>query len=430
MLRSLRARTTLGATAIVALVVIIGAIAFFQVLSASVYGASERAATTRAEEIADRIEDGGSAVVTDLDDDVAQLVHADGTLIAASEEAEGVDLPLSDSPQIVQVDGEPALFVSEEVDDDSFLILGVPVDGDVETLTTVSTLLFVAVPVVVILVAVTTWLVVGRALRPVNRIRSEVEGISAERLHQRVPVPDSGDEIAELAVTMNRMLDRLDDSAQAQRRFISDASHELRSPLATIRQHAELAQAHPDVTSVTELADVVHGEGLRLQGLVDALLLLTRLDEGASSGAEGVDLDDIALAEASRLRRAGIAVDSAGIGAARVQGDPRLLGQLVRNLVDNAARHSHGRIALGVAELDGRAVLTVEDDGDGIAVADRDRVFERFVRLDEARARDAGGSGLGLAIVHGIVTASSGTIAVDESRWGGARFSVTFPATS
>lgn len=429
-LRSLRARTTIGATLIVALVLVLGAIAFFQVLSASVHGASERAAETRAEEIADRIEDASPRVLDDLDDDIAQLVDSAGAVIATSEEAEGVRLPVSDSPQTVSIDGESVLVVSTDVDDELTLLLGVSIEDDTETLGTVATLLVIAVPLVIALVGITTWLVVGRALRPVTRIRQEVDGITAERLHQRVPVPDSGDEIADLATTMNGMLDRLDTSAQAQRRFVSDASHELRSPLATIRQHAELAQSHPEVTSVSELAGIVHEEGLRLQGLVDALLLLTRLDEGAGRMLEPVDLDDLAFAEATRLRQAGHDVDGSGIGAARVMGDPRLLGQLVRNLADNAARHATAKIALTVTQHDGRAVLCVEDDGAGIAPADRERVFERFVRLDEARAREAGGSGLGLAIAHGIATSSSGTISIDESRWGGARFVVVLPSAT
>jgi signal transduction histidine kinase len=430
MLRSLRARTTAGATVVVALVLVLGAIAFFQVLSASVHGASERAVETRGEEIAERVDDASPSVLEDLDDDIAQVVDADGTVIAASEDAEGIELPISDSPQTTTVDGERVLIVSTDVDDERTLLLGLSIDDDAETLGTVAALLLIALPLVIVLVAVTTWLVVGRALRPVTRIRQEVEGITGERLHQRVPVPPSGDEIADLATTMNGMLDRLDAAAQAQRRFVSDASHELRSPLATIRQHAELAQAHPEVTSVSELAGVVHDEGLRLQGLVDALLLLTRLDEGAGRMLEPVDLDDLALAEATRLRHAGYDVDGSGIGAARVMGDPRLLGQLVRNLADNAARHAAGKIALTVTQQDGRAVLCVEDDGGGIALADRERVFERFVRLDEARARDAGGSGLGLAIVHGITTSSSGTISIDESRWGGARFVVVLPSAT
>jgi len=362
------------------------------------------------------------------------VIGQDGTVLLASEEAtDALDsgaLPHSDDARTVTIDGEPMLVIAEESENDQTLVLAVSVEDDAQTLTTVAVLLAIGAPVLLILVGVTTWLVVGRALRPVTRIRTEVNGITSERLDRRVPVPDSEDEIAALASTMNVMLDRLDAGAKAQRRFVSDASHELRSPLATIRQHAELAHAHPSTTSIEELSEVVTEEGLRLQGIVESLLLLARLDEGAGIHAEPVDLDDLALAEVRRLRSRGLEADGSGISAARVNGDPRLLGQLLRNLADNAARHARGRVAITVTSA-GRVVhVTVEDDGSGVPPDERERIFERFVRLDEARSRDAGGSGLGLAIVRGIAAAEGGTVAVDASRWGGARFVVTLPGAS
>ncbi|WP_292769549.1 cell wall metabolism sensor histidine kinase WalK [Microbacterium sp. UBA3486] len=430
----MRGRTTLGATVVVAVALLIGAFSFYGVLSASIHGSTERAAEQRLSELAERAGGPGGKGVDALDDEILQILGPDGSVRAASEEARdklgSTPLPADDDPQTTTVDGDTVLVVSEDIDGDQTLVLAVSMDDDAETLATVATLLAVAVPLLLLLVAVTTWLVVGRALRPVERIREEVDGITAERLHQRVPVPETADEIAALATTMNGMLDRLDAAATAQRRFVSDASHELRSPLATIRQHAELAQAHPDVTSIGELADVVSEEGLRLQGIVESLLLLARLDEGASTLDEAVDLDDIALGEVRRLRAAGIDVDGSGIHAARVHGDPRLLGQLMRNLADNAARHSRGRIAIGVIPSDGHVFVTVEDDGTGVPAEERERIFERFVRLDEARSRDAGGSGLGLAIARGLATRSRGTLTVDDSRWGGARFVLALPLST
>lgn len=429
--RSVRGRTTLGATVVVAVALLIGAFSFYGVLSASIHSSTERAAEQRLSELAERAGGPGGKGVDALDDEILQILGPDGSVRAASEEARdklgSTPLPADDDPQTTTVDGDTVLVVSEDLDGDQTLVLAVSMDDDAETLATVATLLAVAVPLLLLLVAVTTWLVVGRALRPVERIREEVDGITAERLHQRVPVPDTADEIAALATTMNGMLDRLDASATAQRRFVSDASHELRSPLATIRQHAELAQAHPEVTSIGELAEVVSEEGLRLQGIVESLLLLARLDEGASTLDEAVDLDDIALGEVRRLRAAGLDVDGTGIHAARVHGDPRLLGQLVRNLADNAARHSRGRVAIAVIPSDGYVFVTVEDDGAGVLAEERERIFERFVRLDEARSRDAGGSGLGLAIARGIAGSARGTLVVDDSRWGGARFVLTLP---
>ncbi|MER7523902.1 HAMP domain-containing sensor histidine kinase [Microbacterium oxydans] len=427
----MRGRTTLGATVVVAVALLIGAFSFYGVLSASVHDSTERAAEQRLSELAERAGGPGGKGVDALEDEILQILGPDGSVRAASEEARdklgSTPLPADDDPQTTTVDGDTVLVVSEDIDGDQTLVLAVSMDDDAETLATVATLLAIAVPLLLLLVAVTTWLVVGRALRPVERIREEVDGITAERLHQRVPVPETADEIAALATTMNGMLDRLDASATAQRRFVSDASHELRSPLATIRQHAELAQAHPEVTSIGELAEVVSEEGLRLQGIVESLLLLARLDEGASTLDEAVDLDDIALGEVCRLRAAGLDVDGTGIHAARVHGDPRLLGQLVRNLADNAARHSRGRVAIAVIPSDGYVFVTVEDDGAGVLAEERERIFERFVRLDEARSRDAGGSGLGLAIARGIAASSGGSLTVDDSRWGGARFVLTLP---
>ena len=181
--------------------------------------------------------------------------------------------------------------------------------------------------------------------------------------------------------------------------------------------------------SVVELADVVLAEGARLQGLVDALLLLARLEEGAKLAHQVVDLDDLALDEVHRSRPGDIQLDGSAIGPARVHGDPRLLGQVVRNLVDNAVRHARSRVSVSLAARGSTVELIVDDDGHGIAARDFARVFDRFVRLDEARARDEGGAGLGLAIVREIVDLHDGTVTVGEAPDGGARFTVVLPAT-
>ncbi|RZS68304.1 signal transduction histidine kinase [Agromyces ramosus] len=414
----------------IAVVMLVGAFAFLEILRGTVLGASARAGEVRAEELAGQVEAQGPDAVDGLEDEIVQLLSPGGDVEVASEDAPEASPPFAGEPQVSTIDDEPVLVITEELDGGGTLVLGVPIDDEMETLGTVTLLLTVSVPLVVLLVAGITWFVMGRALSPVARITAEVDDITAARLDRRVPVPASGDEIAALAETMNAMLERLDAAASAQRRFISDSSHELRSPLATIRQHAELAQAHPEVTSMTELADVALDEGLRLQGLVDALLLLARLDEGAPSPDEPVDLDDLVLAEASRLRTSGIAVDESGVGPARVHGNPQLLGQLVRNLTDNAARHARRSVAISLTQRDGRVVLMIDDDGDGIPEAQRERVFDRFVRLDEARDRDAGGSGLGLAIVRGVARAAHGVVTIEDAPLGGARFTVTLPAGS
>jgi signal transduction histidine kinase len=273
-----------------------------------------------------------------------------------------------------------------------------------------------------------TWVLVGRSLRPVERIRSRVRSITAARLDERVPVPRSGDEVARLAETMNEMLDRLDRAHGEQRRFLADASHELRSPLSTVIVGLEVAAADPSGQVWRETHPTMHAEAERMSELVHDLLLLAEADDtGLRLDRIDVDLDDLVDAEARRLRalrRVGVA---AQIAPARVRGDARKLGQLIRNLADNAVREAREQVRLTLALEDDEALLVIEDDGDGIPPQDRERVFDRFVRLDPARERGQGGTGLGLAIVAEVVRAHGGTVRVVESPLGGARFEVRLP---
>jgi signal transduction histidine kinase len=201
--------------------------------------------------------------------------------------------------------------------------------------------------------------------------------------------------------------------------------------VASIRQHAEVALAHPHDIVVDDLAGIVHRENLRVERLVDDLLLLARLDEGGHDGEEQIDLDDLVLAEAARLRETTpLTVDTTGVSAGRVLGRPAELERVVRNLADNAARYADRVVALAVRDSGAQTVLTVDDDGPGIAPADRDRVFDRFVRLDDARSRDGGGAGLGLAIVRAVVEAHGGVVSLAESPHGGARVELRFPDAS
>lgn len=297
------------------------------------------------------------------------------------------------------------------------------------TVATVVSLLAVALPLLLIVLGITIWFVVGRALRPVDLMRQQVDSVTASSLDRRIADPGTDDEVGRLAHTMNRMLQRLDDSRRSQNRFISDASHELKSPLASLRQYAEVARAHPDRISPDELSAAVLDEGARLESLVQGMLVLARADERTLARPETlVDLDDIVFAEARRLRDStSLSIDSSAVSAAQLQGDAGLLAQLVRNLVDNAVRHATSSVALAVRsnEADGTVVLVVDDDGEGVPEEHRERVFERFVRLDEARARDGGGSGLGLAIVREIAAAHGGTVTVEAATGGGASFTVT-----
>lgn len=435
---SIRARATGGAALVVLVALVIGAVAFVGVLRTSLTDGVRTAAEQTLDGLSTRVEaDGAPAVEAEDDDVLAQLQDGDGRVLARADDSPSRPLDTAEESRS-RHDGERWLLVADDVDlpdgSEGTLVVGAPLEDADAAVRTVTVLLVVAVPVVVALMSLVTWFVVGRALRPVDRMRREVDAVEGTNLHARVDEPGSGDEVDRLATTMNRMLGRLEASQQAQRQFVSDASHELRSPLATIRQHAEVARAHPEVTGTADLADVVLDEGARLQELVESLLLLTRVDERGRDRDRAVDLDDLVFTEASRPRttdgtdgRAAVRVDVSGVTPARVRGDDRLLGRVVRNLVDNAVRHAERTVVVGLETDGGSAVLTVDDDGHGVPEADRSRVFERFVRLDEGRARDAGGSGLGLAIVDAVVRGHGGGVVVSAAPGGGARFTVRLP---
>nr|WP_323097403.1 HAMP domain-containing sensor histidine kinase [Intrasporangium sp. YIM S08009] len=293
---------------------------------------------------------------------------------------------------------------------------------------TTATLLSAAVPLLVVLTALVTWWRVGRALDSVEAIRAQVERTGASHLHDRVPVPPTDDEVAHLAETMNSMLGRLESAQRAQRRFVADASHELRSPIATIRTSLEVVGPAGAETSWEQMEPIVRGEAERMGRLVDNLLLLSRADDASLAEVRReVDLDDLLDAEARRLRGLGgvtVRLDNAPV---RVLGDEHQLQQVLRNLLDNAARHARSTVEVTV-EADGRrALVCVDDDGPGIPVEDRDRVFERFVRLDASRSRSSGGAGLGLAIARELALAHGGTLVVTDSPLGGARFELMVP---
>ncbi|SBS73520.1 cell wall metabolism sensor histidine kinase WalK [uncultured Microbacterium sp.] len=427
---SLRTRIVAVAVAVVALALGLGAVGVVITLDRMLTSQVAEQLRGDLDTMADGIEDGTLTRdgVEQRDDDVLIAWHTGGETVVNEDEARSLPIPDEDAVAHTTVDGERMLVVAERIDGGA-LVLARSVDDVTEAVGTTGALLAVAVPLAIALIGLVVWLVVTRALAPVERIRAQVDGIDASALDRRVPTSGRGDEIDRLAGTMNRMLDRVEDGYRARQRFVGDASHELRSPLATIRQFAELSRAHPETTAPGELAEVVLAEGGRMQDIVEGLLLLARLDENAVSTASLVDLDDLALAEVQRLRGLGaVAVDGRAISAVAVRGDERLLARVARNLVDNAARHARTTVAIGCRVAEGRALLWVDDDGDGVAPDDRERVFERFVRLDEARSRDAGGSGLGLAIVREIVLAHGGEVRIDDAPSGGARFVVVLPA--
>ncbi|MFH5822712.1 ATP-binding protein [Georgenia sp. AZ-5] len=284
-------------------------------------------------------------------------------------------------------------------------------------------------PGVLALTVLVCWASVGRALAPVERIRRKAATIGAGDLSQRVPLPRAHDELRRLAETMNSMLSRIQDAHERQRHFVSDASHELRSPLANEQAMVEVALARKDLRLWQEIGADLQVEQARMRDLVDDLLLLARLDGHVPLRQREVGLDEVVHEHASRLRRCGrLRVVVAPLPALRVHGDPAQLTRVVRNLTDNARRHAATTVTLELAADGGQAVLRVGDDGAGVLEDQRERIFDRLTRLDESRGRDHGGTGLGLPISRAIAEAHGGSLVLAPTGTGaGAVFELRLP---
>jgi signal transduction histidine kinase len=270
-----------------------------------------------------------------------------------------------------------------------------------------------------------TYHLVGKTLAPVDAIRTELAVISSTDLGRRVPVPPYHDEIRRLAITVNRTLSRIESLVEQQRRFASDASHDLRSPLTAMRTQVEAALLHPGDTNWVEMSLAQLNSLERLEALVSDLLMLAKLDAGAPSIRENLDLAGLVREELDRRpRRVTVSTDlQTGV---KVTGDPLRLARLFTNLLDNAERHATENVVIAVHAENGTAVLMIEDDGAGIAPDKREEVFRRFTRLDAARSKDSGGTGLGLPIAREIAQEHGGTLVVEDSPRG-ARFVLRLP---
>jgi signal transduction histidine kinase len=452
---SVRVRTTAITVIVVGAALIVAGVAMVFLLRQELMANTEEAARRQAQSMVDEFATTTDGLIKlpkadvelneDVNEDVdeeefIQVIDGTGRVLASSDNIvegakvlmkEGTTRSIADiSPYLKGEDG-PFLAVAVTAatpDGDIEVVAGRSLEPVVDSVRAVSVLLLGGIPLLLLVVASVSTRVVGRALAPVEAMRDKVETISSRDLDRRVPQPEGGDEISRLATTMNGMLARLEKSQARQRRFVSDASHELRSPVATIRQHAEVALAHPETSKLEELADIVLLENARLQSLVEDLLLLSHADEGTLQlCTQDVDVDDLVFEEARRLRATTeLRVRTSRVSAGRVTGDREQLNRLIRNLSNNAARHARGVVEFALRNGDGSVLLTVDDDGRGVAASERERVFERFVRLEEGRDRDSGGTGLGLAIVAEIATAHEATVAIADSPIGGARFEVRF----
>lgn len=440
-----RWRTAGAATVVVAIVLVGGAFAFVGLQGRQLEASLTSVAAQQAADVADQVSRQGASV--DLitgggDQSLVQVINSAGVVVSASPSIDG-EPPVSrltpgvGTSEVVITDrlpvgeGEKFVVVARTIasPDGVMVVLSAQSLESVQESTSVVTdLLVLGLPIILFVVALTSFWLAGRALAPVEAIRRRVATIDgAKDLAARVPVPGGNDEITRLADTMNSMLERLESSAHAQRRFVGDASHELRSPLAMIRAAHEIQSLYPHSTDWPSVSEEVLHELDRVDRLVADMLLLARADEsGLRLQGGDVDLDDLVHAEAARIRRTNSVAVMVTAPPVRVIGDEHHISRALRNLAENAARHARHQVALELKMVAGKAEITVTDDGPGIDPRHHEKVFRRFVRLDESRARAHGGTGLGLPIAREIAVAHGGELRL-ETWSGGSRFVLSLP---
>ncbi len=447
--RGIRAATTAAAVTVVAVVVALVGIGVLALLRHEVHASMEQVAGQRAAAVAQEVERSGFSVdLTGVpgEESLVQVLRGEQVVVSSPAiEGEGPlvarrpsggqtetwlasDLPAEENGFAVAV--QPVSFGGAT----GYVIAAQSLESVDRATVITGWLLLGSYPVILLLVGAATFWGTERALQPVERIRRQVSTIaSTADASERVPVPEGADEVARLATTMNLMLTRLDDALTAQRRFVADASHELRTPLATIRATHEVNVSHPEVADWDVDGHDVLEELDRLDRIVADMLLMAKSDEGNLNLHAGpVDLAELLTDEARRAAHAapGLAITTA-LAPLVVTADADLLLRAVRNLVDNAVRYATSQIQLSTvvaADTPGGIAIQVSDDGPGVPPSDRERIFERFVRLDESRARHQGGAGLGLAIARQIVRAHGGDLIVTDAADGGASFVLTIPS--
>ena len=440
---SVRIRTTVAAMTVVG-VALVG-VSFWLVAHhrSSLTENIQTTAILRAQDLVSALKEGTLPVdlaVQIEDSSFVQVVDNSGKVVAASTNITG-ESPIDTKPRrnermfAYTLDESPA-------GDSSFRVVGLqtqtsigfftvyvgsslePVLDATESLTSA---LLLAMPILVLFVGIVTWLVTSRALRPVDAITKQVYEITSKDLHRRVPEPTSSDEISNLAKTMNKMLERLEDSDRRQRSFIGDVSHELRSPLTGVRAQLEVHQAHPNTADWREVTGDVLEEVTRMEQLIGDMLLLATVDSGQTQiDYETIDLNQIVMQEVNKLsNQSTINFEFSSISSSQVQGSALHLARLVRNLLENAERFARANVTVRLSCEENIVRLEVADDGPGIPADARESIFGRFTRLDESRSRPSGGAGLGLAIVREIALLHRATVRVEDNT-PGARFIVEF----
>ncbi|NNF53269.1 MAG: HAMP domain-containing histidine kinase [Acidimicrobiales bacterium] len=370
----------------------------------------------------------------------SQLIRADGRIEVATGDLRDVEAILDPETAfsdelagqfrtVVSNRGDRFRVAATPVGENFALIIGYSMADVDESQEALRRSLMVILPFLAGLLAFLLWIVTGRALRPVEAMRREADAISSSQLQTRLTAPRT-EELGRLAQTLNAMLERIQNSVEAQQQFVADASHELRSPLTGIRSQLEVNINHPEAAGREEAEQEMLNETIRMQALVEDLLALARSDQGRQHVAKAwVDLDDVVLSEVAAVQHNGIVIDTSTVSAAQLIGNADQLRRVVRNLLSNAVRHANSRVIVSLVENEAGVFLTVGDDGPGVPTAVRDKIFERFIRSEEARDRDSGGSGLGLAISRTIVEGHGGTITLDPGSGSGARFFVHLPST-
>ncbi|MGV9859836.1 ATP-binding protein [Gordonia sp. NPDC003425] len=445
--RPVRMRLTLVATGLVSAALAVAAIVMIGVLHHVLLRTADAATFARAELIAQSIT---AESLTDVDRQLlapgqnvaaVQITDADGKLLLVNDPAYSQPMsPPVAAGQRLTIHGAHATDTDKEFQATAYGVatpqgtLTIQVGAEEApintTVITLAVLCCIVFPFIVIGMAVLTHHFVGRALRPVDDIRTRVDDINGGDLTQRVPVPGTDDEVAALAVTMNEMLDRIELSRLQQLQFVNDASHELNSPLTTLVGLLDLSHAKRQSIDPATVESVMLPDALRLQRMVADLLLLARADEsGVPLSVDEVDLDEIVSDEVARLDALTDHRIDATIVAVRVRGDAEKLSRALRNIADNAVRHTRDHISIIMAQDSHHESVTVMvcDNGAGIADPDKSRVAQRFVRLDASRRRESGGSGLGLSIVTEIVRAHGGEVLIADSPQGGAAVGFRLP---
>jgi signal transduction histidine kinase len=439
--RSLRTRVTVVASLAITAAVVLGVLAMYLLQMQSVRSTIDGQLRTYATQIAQSANNGkwpqplaGSTLDANAE---AQVLGTDGQVLGATRTLTGLPpvyaLAAGSSTPVRQKAADGVIPRDVRV-----AALRTTVDGQQVTILTgtstdllsqvdaeFSRHLLYGLPIILVLAAGTVWMVVGRALRPVKKISTAAAAITSADLSRRVPEPGTSDEIGNLASTMNDMLARLEDSAHKQRRFVADASHELRTPLAAIRTTLEVGLAHPDQAPWPTIAERAASQALRLEELIQQLLMLAKADEHTlATDFQSVDINAL-LQDVSRTALLhDVELDLRLGPSGHTYGNRDDLTRLFSNLLDNAIRYAHSRVVIEVTPGKDAIDIEISDDGPGIPEADRRRVFGRFVRLDDSRGRGSGSTGLGLAIAGEIAIAHGGSIEISDSDSGGVKLRV------